>query len=87
METAADAKVELDLRINFNEVVSVQLNDLGKKIYRDYYRKLGTKPPLLREDTDGWHVFPLWELMHIFGSELYMGPPSPFIGGIIRIRT
>jgi len=81
------AEVTLELKINLNEDVSVQLNERGREIYVKYFRARRLKPPPLKKEAGGWCAFHIWELMRIFGPELHMGLPIPFVGNIIRIKT
>lgn len=81
------AEVSMELKININEYVSVQLTKFGKEAYAKHFRHYKVRPTEIQKDADGWCVFHLWDLMHIFGPVLYMGPPTPFVGNIIRIKT
>lgn len=65
------------MRMNINEYVWVKLTDDGKK-------QLASKGSFAhREEDRGWHKFPMWELMEIFGSAMYMGGKSMFEAGDI----
>ena len=38
----------------------------------------------MEDKHDGWCLFPLWELMRIFGPLFGTGKQGPFKGGIVR---
>lgn len=50
------------LKINYNAIVKVKLDDNGKKIYADLY---GEEPVL---DANGFYEDTLWHIMYIFGD-------------------
>ena len=55
------------LKINYNAMVKVKLDDNGKAIYASRY---GKKPDV---DENGFSQFPLWDIMAIFGSNSRAG--------------
>ncbi len=61
-----ESKMEM-LKINYNAMVNVKLDDNGKAIYVKRYKS----EPIV--DKDGFSKFALWELMSIFGSNLKAG--------------
>jgi len=65
-----------NVKINLNAQVLVEPNDLGWKIYDDYWSKypLKSQPPR-HEKHLKLHI---WELANIFGSKLYNGCEIPF---------
>ena len=75
------------MKINLNYTIKVKLTDLGNKIYGDYLQneyKLSSHYPGLRwidlkhkEDKDGYIHFQLWEFVHIFGEQYYVGSEAP----------
>lgn len=88
MKVEVRAEKGLELKINFNEEVSVQLTEFGRKIYAKHFREYRFPPSRLKKDADGWCTFPLWELMHIFGPVCYHGNNEvPFAKGIVRIKA
>lgn len=83
----------MKVTLNINDYVYVQLTDVGKQIYYDfydYYDKLSVSSfgaPKLKEDKDGYTGFQIWEFMQIFGSKVYMGMVgSPFKNNILQFR-
>ena len=69
----------MKMTININDYVWVQLTDIGKQVYYDfydYYDRLSMSSfgaPELKEDKDGYSAFQIWEFMQIFGPKTYMG--------------
>ena len=81
-----DKKVPI-IEIDVNEEVEVRLTRLGWAIYKKYsafYYPRGT-PKEFRTDHGLWVRLPLWEFMHIFGSELRMGVPHVVWHGKIMV--
>jgi len=87
--------MEILFAINLNELVQVRLTKEGLAQHEKWYCDLSsvTKMSLpnsvseLKPDDDGWYSFQLWNLMQIFGAQLYQGNSQMFIGNLIRIRT
>lgn len=71
------------MRINWNMIATVKLNDHGKDIHEKYYRELSDfakmelKPPSGNYRPDELRE-PLWSIASIFGRHLYNGCKSPF---------
>lgn len=72
--------------MNINDDVRVKLTDDGWRMLEEHFQEGERILPLgadhvqrmiemyrRRTDADGWTTFQLWDLMHIFGPELYMG--------------
>ena len=64
------------VKINLNAKIRVRINDIGKAVLRkkDYYDK-----HKIKEDNEGYSIWPLWEIMTIFNSELYVGSRPVFV--------
>ena len=80
--------------ININDCVKVRLTQDGLARHRKYFCDLAASAkipmenimPVLKPDIDGQVEFQLWELMQIFGAEMYNGNPRQmFIKNKIRI--
>ena len=72
--------------VNINVTVWVKLTDEGKKLLREHYeshRINASKVPKLYRK--GKVSFQLWDLMHIFGPNLYNGCTVPFVNNEISI--
>lgn len=67
------------MKININDSVTVKLTEAGEKRLRDYF----TKIPDLNISQDKVFKAQLWELMNIFGPEMYMGNPDSMFEGDI----
>lgn len=68
------------MKINLNQTVVVKLTKCGRNLFNLYYSELGLDPEdyeWYAKQKDGWH-FPIWQLMNIFGKQMYMGSDSPF---------
>lgn len=59
------------ISINYNETVSVKLTKYGQQILNNYSSII-----YCNADKDGYHNFPLWKLMNIFGEVTYFGNPN-----------
>lgn len=73
----------LNLRLNINEHVEVQLNDIGREILQKERRELQKQFPSLEayvpnEDEEGWSKWQLHSLMHTFGPYMQIGLEPPF---------
>jgi hypothetical protein len=70
------------IHINLNEKVKVKLNVTGRTRYTDYLLEGGFNGPeifsFLKSGEDGYHTFQLYDLMQIFGKDLYHGNTVPF---------
>lgn len=65
------------MKLNINDRVRVRLTEAGRK----HLKTLNDKNPYkirVKGDLYGWSEWHLWELMQIFGSEIYMGCDVPF---------
>ena len=79
--------------INLNTQVTVVLNDLGLKYYKDYINSLTSDLPEefknkydFYQIKDGkYYTSELWDIIHIFGSYICMGKDTPFIDNCIHI--
>lgn len=64
---------------NVNEVVRVQLTDIGRAAHKAYWEPFsGGKYQPAKTDEDGWSEFQLWDLMALFGPKMTMGMSVPF---------
>jgi hypothetical protein len=67
------------LSMNLNEMVSVILTESGAKIYNKYYSNI-------RGYSEGSELkIQLWELMAVFGPDLWIGPP--FRDNLVRMES
>jgi hypothetical protein len=57
------------MKFNINEKVKVKLTPKGNGILRDK----GENPNDLMKDENGFVEFQLWELMNLFGQQMYNG--------------
>lgn len=72
------------MKFNINDVVTVSLTDLGKKVMVRYYAKRDQRPPD-KEWVDG--KFQLWYLIEIFGPYINGAMQDPYFkGNIIEIE-
>ena len=73
--------------MNVNDFVWVRLNELGWKVFDDYYRAHGVDPAGVRshlvDGPGGWQRFQLHELMHIFGPVSYNGASIVFDRNVV----
>lgn len=82
----------MSLGININEVVKVQLTDLGKNIYYHQFDEFNCnhgynliKPKFPEVDDDGYTKFQLWKLMKLYGQYFTMGKSElPFMNILIE---
>lgn len=65
-------------KYNINKQVKVKLTEFGVCIFNKHYERWGIKAPKLNIDDDGYFSFQMWDLMQIFGNEIYMGNEVPF---------
>ena len=74
---------------NLNEYVLVKLNDVGyQKLLFDYNKYHDISPDIFKyktiedlkseADSNGYTKFQMWELMHIFGENMWNGSIVPF---------
>jgi hypothetical protein len=66
------------IKFNVNNRVKIKLTDTGKEILAKYW---GYRVPNWYDshtDTDGYTMFQLHEVMHIFGPYVYNGCTIPF---------
>ena len=69
------------MKININDKVSVRLTPHGHEVLHSYCHTSNTPVSLLKfivMDSNDEYVFQLWELMGIFGPEMYMGNKQVF---------
>lgn len=60
--------------ININSYIWVKLTEEGKKIIlMKEVNNFGKPVPIKRKTKNGYTRFQLWEVMHLFGEELYNG--------------
>lgn len=71
------------IELNLNEEIKICLNDRGKIIYKEYYKKYRHKP--IKKAKNGWYRVALFEFMYIFGSKMFMGAEAVTVGNKIRI--
>jgi|GEM_PF-5081116 hypothetical protein len=89
-ETNMNVRVMVQLTKNgktmFRQEISTT-NELVRSNYPDRKHLLLDPDDELKEmedKHDGWCLFPLWELMRIFGPLFGTGKQGPFKGGIVR---
>lgn len=77
------------IKYNINDKVRVRLTDVGRQIYREECNALRRAVPSYNvsgsvpEDSEGWSTWTMWELMRLFGTQMYMGNTAyPFHMGI-----
>jgi hypothetical protein len=59
-----------------NDECKITLQQRGLDAIREYYERLNLEVP--HYEIGDTYTGPLWEVMNIFGSKTYMGPPPPF---------
>jgi hypothetical protein len=79
------------VQINLNCYVFVRLNELGKKIWEEYWNEavgnsLSESVLIQKTLPDGRIRFQLWELMHAFGPKCILGLDSPFTDNQIEFE-
>lgn len=72
-------------QFNMNDFVKVKLTEFGEKVYAEHYKQYETKRKLTRDDN-GYSEFQLWQLMNIFGSNMYNGNKILFEGVKMLIK-
>lgn len=76
-------------KLNLNYHVFVKLTPFGKKVLLDYYLKFGVTERVVRKRhnmKNNTIQIQVWELAHIFGSNLYNGAADhPFENSFIFI--
>lgn len=76
------------IEVNINDYVIVNLNDDGKQILTEHFKKYGIPERYLhKEQEDGTYKFPMWEWMNIFGEYMVMGKEVPFDTNVQVRRT
>ena len=69
---------------NINSNVWVKLTPKGHEIYKKFWEEalrgssLEKAAPAIKTDDRGWTEFQMWDLMCIFGHNLYNGCVTPF---------
>ena len=63
--------------INLNQRCTVVLAKRGVEALQKYYKDLHLEPPKDYKAGDEY-ASELWQIMHIFGDCVRMGPPPPF---------
>lgn len=79
------------MTLNINYSIKAKLTDYGVEILKARHRQLVEssqgayiKPfTLPSTDENGYSIFQLWTLMHIFGPHLHLGSEMPFEADII----
>ena len=62
-------------QINWNDQVTIEPNDYGWILWKEYWQRFGLKPP----ESDGKTLtLSLWEAASIFGKDLSLGFEVPF---------
>lgn len=84
------------LEFNINWCVRVRLNDKGRAMlahalddvnaWLQAHGAAPLPPRELREDTEGWAKFQLWDLMNVFGSAMRLWSEPPFDTTIVLLR-
>jgi len=77
--------------MNINDKVTVILTDYGREVLYKYRTNLEEKfkfkfKSLHNCDQNGKYVEQLWQIMHIFGSEMYVGAKQVFLNNQIYIE-
>lgn len=80
--------------INLNTKVTVKLNDIGLEYYRNYINNLiQNVPENVKSKFDFYqlkdNIFTseLWDIIHIFGSQIMLGKDTPFVDNCIHIEV
>jgi hypothetical protein len=68
--------------INLNDRIEVKLNNIGLKIYEDFYKNLKMEAPKLSENI---LKIEFWDLANIFGKSFGNGLPIPFESTTLKI--
>ncbi len=63
---------------NVNDYVWVKLTERGRTLYRIHWEQYHCTPVPLETNAEGYSRFQLWDLMSIFGQNLYNGCEMPF---------
>lgn len=75
------------MKFNINNYVKVRLTEEGLKHYNNYYSEFVLKfPDSFKVKKDYELREQLWEIMHIFGSETFIGRQNVFVDNIIEIE-
>lgn len=69
-ESVETSKVEK----NFGDTVWVKIEESGEQMLRDYYASLGSAPPSLKLDSEGYTEMTLYQVAKIFGAEMHTHP-------------
>lgn len=66
------------MKVNINDIVRIRLTDNGKRIWKEYWEPYTSENSKVLDPEDTVRLS-LWEVMNIFGSEMYNGNPDlPF---------
>jgi hypothetical protein len=73
------------LNLNLNDLIQVRLTNRGHEILK--YNSLSNNKIYepRKKDKDGWTTFQLWEIMFLFGEEMYLGNENMPIQPEMRI--
>lgn len=73
------------MKININNYVRIKLTARGRQVHRERHDEIRKVFPNAypeykapEEDADGWSRWQLWEVMGIFGPNIFMGCIQPF---------
>lgn len=69
------------MKLSLNAVIHIRLSDAGKQQLRAHFLRLFSQNAdradesvsICHLNADGSYRFMLWELMYIFGDQMYMG--------------
>lgn len=72
--------------VNINQICKVVLTHQGALTYNDYYNKIDPyqKYHSTLYENSTLHT-PLWDLMNIFGQQLFQGSYVQFVDNVIEI--
>ena len=77
--------------INLNDDVKVRLTPEGRRVFVSYWVKALERSylrvPELHCDENDLSTFHLWDLMQIFGPEIYMGGPQLFEKNLVYFEV
>ena len=78
--------------INLNAETTVKLNDIGLNIYNSHISRLINMTPENMRDKFNLQegnilTSELWDIIHIFGEQLFLGKDTPFVDNCIHVEV
>jgi len=73
-------QLESGTSFNINDIIHVELTKYGEEIAHKHYAKHNVSLLMIYRHTKAHeYLFPMWELMNIFGKQVYAGAKQCFV--------